>query len=164
MEQATHTVNSETETDLAGMLPTDLTVVEDCLHQLRLAAQRHPDDTDTPKAACAVDLTVTLKRAEAFLEAARIKLRGVANSEFTKLQADNPNKKQWAVCGGLGVLKSTTPRANWKYPLFVEKLEMDLRVQKKTAQENGTATKAIPTVDPQSSTMFTVTLSDSFGV
>jgi hypothetical protein len=161
MEPTTHTVNPETEKDLAEVIPTDFTVVEDCLHQLRLATDA---DHDIRKTACAVDLTVALKRAEAFLEAARIKLRGAANSEFIILQADNPNKKQWAVCGGLGVLKSTTPRANWKYPLCVEKLEIDLRAQKKTAQENGTATKETPTVDPQSATMFTVTLSDSFGV
>jgi len=110
-----------------------------------------------------MDLSVVLRRAESFMEDIRNRIRGEANKQFADLQAVEPNKKQWAVCDGLGVIKSTTPKANWKYPPFIGRLESDLKGQKKAAQEDGTATKAEPTIDPQSSTMFTITLSEKFG-
>jgi hypothetical protein len=126
-----------------------------CADQILLAAA----GTSTLNA---MELTVELKRAEAYLQSVIQDVRGMANDEFADLQANEPDKKQWSIHGGLAVVKKTTPRSTWQFPEFINQMERNLRASKKAAQEDGTATKLQPTVDPASSTLFSVTLSEKF--
>jgi hypothetical protein len=142
---------------IADCVPKDLEPLRHCADQLLLAA------TGTSELN-ALELTVELKRAESFLQVIARSLRGNANEAFAKLQSEQDNKKQWAVHNGAAVVKKNTPRGSWQYPAFIDQLGRNLRAAQKAAQEDGTATKLQPTIDPNSTAAFSVTLSENFSV
>ena len=105
----------------------------------------------------ALELTVILKRAEAALAAMRAKLLSEANKVFVTIQTtEKSDKKSWEVRGA--EIKKFTPAGNWTFTPAIYKLERELKQKKDAAKKDKTAKKSTPTVDPNSQSLFSVSL------
>ncbi len=174
METATPTTTAATQVTLAPQPPEappeapQMSTMADCVPKdaepLRHAADQLLLAAAGTSELSALELTVELKRAESFLQCVRESLRGNANDDFAKLQGNEPTKKQWAVYNGAAVVKKTAPRSSWQYPEYIDQMGRNLRASQKAAQEDGTATELHPTIDPCSTALFSVTLSENFQV
>lgn len=85
-------------------------------------------------------------------------MRIPANNEFTKLCEANTETKQWRF--GPATIKRYSPSCVWTYSDEIVELEARLRAVKKSEQEDGTATKTTPVVDPATNSLFAVSVTE----
>lgn len=106
----------------------------------------------------ALDVTALCKQIEVLTGVIADTLKAKANREYLALVGKDAAVNQWDVLGGQATIAKYGARATWSYPALIVKQELALAAAKKEAQANETAKKLTPMLDPDTSTMFSVSL------
>lgn len=109
-----------------------------------------------------LETLVMMKRAEAFIKAAREELLEAANREYQSIKSLEPKVKRHSVAGGKAYVSDFTPRAVWDYPEEIQQIMDEAKARQKQAQADGTAVKVNTEIDPSKSALFAVTLNEKF--
>ena len=101
-----------------------------------------------------LQVVVLAKRINKFADALAHNMLILANKQFTELCTTDTDTKQWRF--GPANVRCYSPSCVWIYPDEIVELETRLRAVKQESQDDGTATKTVPVVDPNTKALFSV--------